>query len=460
MLLTQNLVNKYLVLMLVALSWLIILTGTASVLQALVSHHTYPGNMAVNTAAAFVLLGLALSAMHSPIRLVIVISQYLLHVVTIISGLSILGYLYGLPLFYNAGFRSGMNIQTALLLFILSMTAALLHPDTGIAALFTGTRIGNKMARRVFLLIICSIGLFSALRAGSRREGWFSQQTGLSLLVICFMGLGLALIWHTANWLNRIDAKRYDAEEEIKAINETLEERVKLRSASLSRLVEKLRESELKFRAAFEHSAIGVALVSLKGKWLKVNRRLCDMVGYREQELLSMSFHDLAHPQDELAGFDISEHALKSDNAAFRVEKRYVCKNGATVWVSINVATVTNKNGGPVYFVSQYEDITERKKAELRLKRAYLEIQDHVNSIRDIAWKQSHLIRRPLANLKALVDILKDDPAEEKTLAYIQAELERLDAAIIEMAEDACNNGATEIVVKKRFLVLPALNSA
>ena len=166
-----------------------------------------------------------------------------------------------------------------------------------------------------------------------------------------------------------------------------------------------------------------MALVSVKGKWLKVNKRMCNLVGYRERELLSMSFADLTHPEDQTIHHDVIDHALKNKNEAYRVEKRYVCKNGTTVWVSINIATVTNKKGGPLYFVSQFEDITERKKAEQRLKTAYRQIQDHVNSIQEIAWKQSHLIRSPLANLKGLVNILNDNPADKEALTYILAYL-------------------------------------
>ena len=268
--------------------------------------------------------------------------------------------------------------------------------------------------------------------------------------------MGLALIWHTANWLNKFDKDRHDAEEEVNVMNEELEKRVEERSVKLLKLLEKFRESETKFRTAFEHSAIGMALVSLKGKWLKVNKRFCDMIGYREHELLSMSFHDLTHPDDK-AEIDIMDKALKNKNEPYSVEKRYLCKNGAIVWVSVNIATVIDKKGGPIYFVSQFEDITERKKAERHLKTAYKQIQNHVNSIKEIAWKQSHLIRSPLANLKGLVDILKDDPSDKETIKYIQTELERLDEVIMDMAEDACNKGVIQIVVKKRSLKLRRL---
>ena len=179
------------------------------------------------------------------------------------------------------------------------------------------------------------------------------------------------------------------------------------------------------------------------------------MVGYREQELLSMSFDALTHPGDQAVHLDAMHNFEMSKTEAYRVEKRYICKNGTVVWVSINLGTVTNKNGGPIYFVSQFEDITERKKAEQHLKKAYKQIKDHVNSIKDIAWKQSHLLRSPLANLKGLVQILQSDPSDKEAIEYTKIELERLDKAIIEMAEDASGKGAEKIVVKKRLLSSP-----
>ena len=85
-------------------------------------------------------------------------------------------------------------------------------------------------------------------------------------------------------------------------------------------------------------------------------------------------------------------------------------------------------------------DITERKKAEHDLKSAYERIQKHVSNIQDMAWKQSHLIRSPLANLKGLAAMLKEDPADNEVLDFIRDELNRMDNIIIEMAEEASDH--------------------
>jgi two-component system, sporulation sensor kinase E len=85
-------------------------------------------------------------------------------------------------------------------------------------------------------------------------------------------------------------------------------------------------------------------------------------------------------------------------------------------------------------------DITERKNNENDLKNAYTRIQNQINSIKGMAWKQSHLMRSPLANLKALADLLKEHPADTESLAHFQTELDRLDTIIHEMAQDASDH--------------------
>jgi PAS domain S-box-containing protein len=470
LLLTQFQLKKYNTAVFLVISSTIIVAGVLSVSEyvfhfntaldqlfitdttSIANKYPFPGRMAPGSATCFILFGLSFFGFSTKSRLFHTASQYLLHAVTAVSAMSIVGYFYGLSLFYNPSMVGAMAVHTAVLFFFLSLIASLLHPSLGITPLFTGSLVGNAMARQVILLLVFIVIAFGAFRVESIRYRLFSEQTGISLLVICFIWLGLALIWHTANWLNKFDTQRHDAEEEVKVMNEELEKRVEVRSASLRRLLEKLRESESKFRAAFEHSAMGMALVSLQGQWLKVNKRLCDMVGYREQDLLSMSFNALDYPGEDSLHLEAMNKSVKSDNEPYQVEKRYICKNGAVVWVCINLATVTNKKGGPIYFVSQFEDVTERKKAERHLKNAYKRIKDQVNSIKDIAWKQSHLVRSPLANLKGLVEILQNDPTDKEAISYMQIELERLDNVIIEMAEDACSKGVTKTVVKKRAL--------
>ncbi len=130
-----------------------------------------------------------------------------------------------------------------------------------------------------------------------------------------------------------------------------------------------LRESEERFQGAFEYAAIGIALVSPEGKWLKVNSALCSIVGYSEEELLSLSFQDITHPDDMDADLKYVRQMLSGEIRNYHMEKRYYHKEGHLVWVLLSVSLVRDKERNPLYFVSQIQDITERKHAEEKIKR-------------------------------------------------------------------------------------------
>lgn len=124
------------------------------------------------------------------------------------------------------------------------------------------------------------------------------------------------------------------------------------------------------FRAIFEHAPAGMAQVSLEGHWLEVNRRLCEMTGYSREELLATNFQQITHPDDLPGNLDGLANLSSGDLEVYSVEKRYIRKDGFTIWVKISVAPIrnlTHETDG--YFIAVVDDITEYKRArELRLK--------------------------------------------------------------------------------------------
>lgn len=125
-----------------------------------------------------------------------------------------------------------------------------------------------------------------------------------------------------------------------------------------------LANSEAQFRGAFEFSAIGMALVSLEGKWLRVNSQIPAMLGYSEKELLQKTFQEITHPDDLENDIDLVKRTLRGEINSYNLEKRYFHKNGSVVWGLLSVSLLRDTGGNPVHFISQIEDITKRKLAE------------------------------------------------------------------------------------------------
>jgi PAS domain S-box-containing protein len=136
----------------------------------------------------------------------------------------------------------------------------------------------------------------------------------------------------------------------------------------------KLRESEEISRATFEQAAVGIAHVGTDGRWLRLNDRLCAIVGYAREELLRLTSQDITHSDDLATDLDYVRQLLSGEIETCSVEKRYVRKDGSPVWASVTVSLVRRATGEPRHFIAVVEDITERKHAgeALRVSEARL----------------------------------------------------------------------------------------
>jgi PAS domain S-box-containing protein len=133
------------------------------------------------------------------------------------------------------------------------------------------------------------------------------------------------------------------------------------RSAALEQA---LRESEERFRSTFERSAVGVAHVAPDGQWLWLNRKFCEILGYRQDELINLRFQDVTHPDDLDA--DLGQVANVGAGLAdqYSMEKRYIRKDGSVVWVALAVSAVRNIDRTVKYVIAVAQDIDERKLSE------------------------------------------------------------------------------------------------
>jgi PAS domain S-box-containing protein/putative nucleotidyltransferase with HDIG domain len=126
-----------------------------------------------------------------------------------------------------------------------------------------------------------------------------------------------------------------------------------------------------RFHATFEQTAVGMAHVGLDGTWLRVNQKLCDILGYTRAEMRTHTFQDVAHTDHiETDKFDL-QRLLAGELATYAVEKRYHRKDGATIWVNLTVSIATESGAEPGYFIVVIEDISRHKEAQEHLKRQF-----------------------------------------------------------------------------------------
>jgi PAS domain S-box-containing protein len=141
---------------------------------------------------------------------------------------------------------------------------------------------------------------------------------------------------------------------------------------------------ETRFEATFEQAAVGLALVGLDGRWLRVNHKLCEIVGYDRAELLGLTFQAITHPDDLAPDLEYVRRLLAGDIANYSMEKRYLRKDASPVWIKLTVSLVRNRDGSPDYFISVLEDIQTRREAEagaIESEERYRELVESANSV-------------------------------------------------------------------------------
>jgi len=194
----------------------------------------------------------------------------------------------------------------------------------------------------------------------------------------------------------QINVKDQDEIGDLSSVFNQMVDRLKTSTTSiecLSEEIEKrkkkeleLKESEEKFRAVFQQAAVGMARLAPDGSWLQVNQKLCDIVGYTHEELLTTTFQNITHPDDLQIDLAYVNQLLEDRIKTYSLEKRYFKKNGDIVWINLTVSLVRNTNNKPDYFIAIVEDITLRKQAETQLMEREKHLHSLIDTMPDLVW--------------------------------------------------------------------------
>lgn len=221
-----------------------------------------------------------------------------------------------------------------------------------------------------------------------------------------------------------------------KSAEEQLERRVAERTAELA-------ESEARFRQAFDFAGIGMALVGMDGRWLRVNRAICDIVGYTEAELLQKTFQDITHPEDLAADLALLDELVAGKRRFYQMQKRYFHREGHVVWVRLTVSAVRDAKDNVVHFISQIEDVTAQKQLEESLARARDQAVEASRMKSEFLATMSHEIRTPMNGVIGMTTLLRDTPLTPTQAEYVRT-IEASGEALLAIINDILDYSKVE----------------
>jgi hypothetical protein len=211
-----------------------------------------------------------------------------------------------------------------------------------------------------------------------------------------------------------------------------------------------LQESQERFRATFEQAAVGIAHIAPDGRWLRVNQKLCDILGYSHEEVLTRNFQELTHPDDYQNDLGQFEQLLTGQIDTYSAEKQCLQKSGVPVWVDLTVSAVRDLQGEIKYLISVIEEINERKQAEIALQERAIELtqlntvlsqttallQKRNQELDQFAYIASHDLKAPLRAIANLSEWIEEDlsgqlPEEnQQQLRLLRGRVHRMESLI------------------------------
>jgi two-component system sensor histidine kinase/response regulator len=224
-----------------------------------------------------------------------------------------------------------------------------------------------------------------------------------------------------------------------------------------------LKHTEKTLKSAFDRAAIGMALVSLEGRWFKVNDALSKLLGYTSDEFCGRTFQDLTHPDDLQADLAQVKNLIEGEIDGYRMKKRYFHKQGNVVWAELSVSLVKDEDGRPLYFSSQVQDITELKVALLAQEKLAANALATERAKSDFLAIMSHEIRTPMNGVIGMAAILAEsnlDEAQRECVDTITTSGEALLEVINDILDFSKIESGKMTLEKKKFNLQKCIEEA
>lgn len=309
--------------------------------------------MAAATALCFLFMGFFSVVLGAKNKIILLTTQIALHLVTLISFTSIMGYILGVPTLYKHWFITSMAIHTSMAFLLISVSSSLIHPSVGLTALFTGRQIGNLMARRLFFQMIVAVFILSYIRIISNRLNWVSTDFGIALLALSFILVSLFLIRITAQALNVMDSQKTQAESNLKQTSTLL-----------------------------DSTPDPMIIIDEGGTILLSNNQTHQVFGYSSEELEGQKV-ELLIPKR----FSIQHEAHRTSyfqspitrNMGSGLDLFAKRKDGIEVPVEVSLSPISLN--GKTWVSAAIRDVTERKREQLKLNQLVSIISSSADAI-------------------------------------------------------------------------------
>lgn len=371
---------------------------------------SFPGRMARGTAFSFFLLGISFYFIKSTQERQQKIAQYLLHTISLIAFLAIIGYMLGVPIFYKLSSIGSMAIHTAIGFLSLSIAASLLNSSLGITGLFTGDKIGNQMARQLFPTLTLSILFLGFIRIYLHRNNLVSVEFGIGMFATSFILVGLLLISLSARQLNKINYGKTQAEEKLEALNKSLEQTILQRT-------NELRNKEQLLNAIINNTSSAIFVKNTTGQYILVNKRFAADFGIEPESMIGKNAYDI-FPKETADKLTQDESQIIQSRNGLTSEVN-VQTNESQKTMLTNKFPLVDENNNVFAICCLATDFTEMKNAKTEQEILSLQLQKKNQQLLNFAHITSHNLRSPVSNLNSLLWLYKESQTnEEKALLF------------------------------------------